>query len=244
MNRNILLDVAESLEKEKLIAETKEKDVMIRHYLITENDKKTIHEEAGDYFVFSFDDMVLYEEKESLKKVLKKTLKTFLKKYHKGGTILFIGLGSKNILGDSFGPKVLNNLIATNAYNDFLILPKVALFTPDTTNKTGISSYKLIEMVVNHLKPDLIILVDSFTTNHFKNLNRTLEVNDCGICFANQLRSNKEITRKTFNIPLLSIGYPTMFKMHKTYLNHFRLEKDLNIMSEVVASAFNELLFD
>ena len=111
MNRNILLDVAESLEKEKLIAETKEKDVMIRHYLITENDKKTIHEEAGDYFVFSFDDMVLYEEKESLKKVLKKTLKTFLKKYHKGGTILFIGLGSKNILGDSFGPKVLNNLI-------------------------------------------------------------------------------------------------------------------------------------
>ena len=29
MNRNILLDVAESLEKEKLIAETKEKDVMI-----------------------------------------------------------------------------------------------------------------------------------------------------------------------------------------------------------------------
>lgn len=54
MNRNILLDVAESLEKEKLIAETKEKDVMIRHYLITENDKKTIHEEAGDYFVFFF----------------------------------------------------------------------------------------------------------------------------------------------------------------------------------------------
>lgn len=41
---------------------------------------------------FSFDDMVLYEEKESLKKVLKKTLKTFLKKYHKGGTILFIGI--------------------------------------------------------------------------------------------------------------------------------------------------------
>ena len=71
MNRNILLDVAESLEKEKLIAETKEKDVMIRHYLITENDKKTIHEEAVDYFVFSFDDMVLYEQKESLKKVLK-----------------------------------------------------------------------------------------------------------------------------------------------------------------------------
>lgn len=242
MNRKILLDVASILGKEKLIGSFKEKDVLINHYLLLEKDKKVTGEEAGDYFLFSFDDRVLYEEQEVLKKVFKKTLKSFLKKYHKGGPILFLGLGAKDILGDSFGPKVLDNLIATNAYNDFLTIPKVALFSPDTQSKTGISSFRLIEMVIRSLKPDIIILIDSFKTNHFESLNRTLEVNDCGICLASKLRSNKEISRKTFDIPVLTVGYPTMFTFHKTYLNHYLLEKDIHIMAKVVSEAFNELI--
>lgn len=241
MNHKILLDVASTLGKEKLIGLSKEKDVLIKHYLLLEKDKKMTGEEAGDYFLFSFDDRVLYEE-EVLKKVLKKTLKSFLKKYHKGGPILFLGLGAKDILGDSFGPRVLDNLIATNSYNDFLTIPKVALFSPDTQSKTGISSFRLIEMVVRSLKPDIIILIDSFKTSRFENLNRTLEVNDCGICLASELRSNKEISRKTFDIPLLTVGYPTMFTFHKTYLNHYLLEKDINIMAKIVSEAFNELI--
>ena len=84
---------------------------------------------------------------------------------------MFVGLGNSSILGDSFGTKVLSRLIATNQYNDFLTIPKVALFTPETTAKTGISSFKLIEMVVGYLRPDVIVLVDSFITNQEKYLN-------------------------------------------------------------------------
>ena len=177
-----------------------------------------------------------------MEKVFQKTFKTFLAKYHKGGTILFVGLGNSSILGDSFGTKVLERLIATNQYNDFLTIPKVALFSPETTNKTGISSFRLIEMVVKDLKPDVIILLDSFVTNQTKLLNRTIEINDCGIIFADQLRSNKTITRETFHIPVLSIGYPTLLKLHKTYLERYSLEEDLEIVTSLIAQSINHII--
>ena len=242
MKQNLLLDAGLSLEKEHLIGTKKEKNVIIKHYLLTEQDEKIYHNRKGDYFTISFDDRALYENSKSIEKVFQKTFKTFLAKYHKGGTILFVGLGNSSILGDSFGVEVLNKLIATNQYNDFLTIPKVALFSPETTNKTGISSFRLIEMVVKDLKPDVIILLDSFITTQTKHLNRTIEINDCGVIFADQLRSNKVINQKTFQIPVLSIGFPTLLKYHKTYLEKFSLEEDLEIISKIISHSINHII--
>ena len=242
MKQNLLLDAGVSLEKEHLIAEKKEKNVHIKHYVLKEKDEKIYRNRKGDYFTISFDDQVLYENSKSIEKVFQKTFKTFLAKYHKGETILFVGLGNSSILGDSFGTKVLERLIATNQYNDFLTILKVALFSLETTNKTGISSFRLIEMVVKDLKPDVIILLDSFVTNQTKLLNRTIEINDCGIIFADQLRSNKTITRETFHIPVLSIGYPTLLKLHKTYLERYSLEEDLEIVTSLIAQSINHII--
>ena len=94
-------------------------------------------------------------------------------------------------------------------------------------------------MVVNHLKPDVIILLDSFVTHNVSNLNRTIEINDCGIIFADQLRSNKIIDKTTFNIPVLSIGCPTLLKQKESFLSKFNLEEDLTIISKIIANAIN-----
>lgn len=239
MKQNLFLDAGESLEKEKLISTKKEKNVVIKHFLVKEENKKI---SKGDYITISFDDTIIYKNSKALEKIFGKTLKTFLAKYHKGGTILFVGLGNSSVLGDSFGPKVLNELIATNQYNDFLTIPKVALFAPETTNKTGISSFKLIEMVVSYLKPDIIILLDSFTTKEEKYLNRTIEINDCGIIFADQLRSNRKITKDTFQIPVLSIGYPVLLKLNNTYVSKYTLDKDIEIISNLVSSSINQII--
>jgi len=242
MKQNLILDAGISLEKEKLIAKKKEKNVEVKHFLIAEEDSKMIKRNKGDYFTISFDDEVLYKNEKSLEKVFEKTFKTFLAKYHKGGTILFVGLGNSSILGDSFGVKVVSELIATNQYNDFLTIPKVALFTPETTSKTGISSFKLIEMVVGLLKPDVIILIDSFVTNQSKFLNRTIEINDCGVIFADQLRSNKIIDKNTFQIPVLSIGCPTLLKLEKTYFSKYTLENDLKILTNLLSNSINRIV--
>ena len=242
MKQNFILDAGKSLETENLINSKKEKDVIIKHFLLTEKDEKTFQNRKGDYFTISFTKDILYENKLVLEKIFKKTFRAFLHKYHKGGTILFIGLGNSSVLADSFGVKVVNKLIATNQYNDFLTMPKVALFCPETTNKTGISSLRLIEMVVKDLKPDVLVLIDSFVTTSATHLNNSLEINDCGIIFADQLRSNKIINYKTFHIPVLSIGFPALLKFHKSYLASVSLNQDLDLISDIVSKSINQII--
>ncbi len=241
MKQNLVLDAAKQNKKENLIAKKKEHGIEIKHFFMKE--EKRFETTNKDYFTISFDDKVLYQEAKALEKIFCKTLKAFLSKYHKGKTILFVGLGNSSISGDSFGVKVLEQLIATNQYNDFLTIPKVALFTPDTINKTGISSFKLIEMVVGYLRPDVIILIDSFVTKERKYLNRTIEINDCGIIFADQLRSNKKIDEKTFHIPVLSIGCPFLYEIQKEeYLTKDTLDEDMKRISQIVANSINHMI--
>ncbi len=243
MKQNFILDAGIPPEKEKLISKKKEKNLIMKHFLITEKDEKNWKTKKGDYYTIHFDDSIIYKRKEDLQKNFAKIFKTFLAKYQHTGPILFIGLGNSSLLADSFGVKVVNNLIATNNYNDFLTIPKVALFTPETTNKTGISSFKLIEMVVNHLNPDVIVLIDSFLTKELKYINRSIELNDCGIIFANELRSNKKIDKETFSVPVLSIGLPTIWKNENMMVTKYNLDMDLSILSEVIANAIKQILF-
>ena len=242
MKQNLFLDAALPLEKNYLIESKKEKNVIIKHYYVKEEKNYKIKHDKGDYFTISFDDIIMYQEINSLEKIVKKILKMFLKKYHKGGTILILGLGNSSVLGDSFGVKSLSKIIATNHYNDIYTIPKVALFSPETTNKTGISSFKLISMVVNDLKPDVIILLDSLVTENMNYINRTLEINDCGIVYADALKDNKCINKKTFGIPVLTIGYPTLWNCKKAYFTKLNLEEDLVIMSDLISRAINQII--
>ena len=242
MKQNLFIDAAIPLEKNYLIESHKERNVLVKHYYVKEEYDHKIKHDKGDYFSIFFDDIVIYQEIKSLERIVKKIVKMFLKKYHKGGTILVLGLGNSSILGDSFGVKSLSKMIATNHYNDIYTIPKVALFSPETTNKTGISSFKLISMVVNDLKPDIIILIDSLVTSNVNYVNRTIEINDCGIIYADALKDNKCINRKTFGIPVLSIGYPTLWNCKKAYYAKLNLEEDLKIVSDLVSRIINQII--
>lgn len=240
MKQQFILDSAKDFEDKVLIYEQQKKNIIIKHFLLnTKNGTK----EKGDYFTVTFDDKVMQSSIDDLKNIFKKTLKAYYKKYYKGGRILFIGLGNPSVIGDSFGPKVLENLIATNAYNDFLTIPKVALFIPDVVAKTGIPSLKVIEMLISYSQPDFLVLVDSFTTTNNKYLNHNLEINDCGMIFQEETRSNKMITSKTFNTPVLSIGYTTLLKKKDAYYTKYTLERDLSLIVDMVSKTIKEILF-
>ena len=234
MKQQLILDSAKDFDDKVLIYEQQKKNIIIKHFLLN---AKTGLKEKGDYFTVTFDDKVMQNSTQELKNIFKKSFKAYYKKYYKGGCVLFIGLGNPSVIGDSFGPKVLDNLIATNAYNDFLTIPKVALFVPDVVAKTGIPSLKVL------LQPDFLVLVDSFTTTNDKYLNHNLEINDCGIIFQEETRSNKMITSKTFNTPVLSIGYTTLLKRKYAYYTKYSLERDLSLIVDIVSKSIKEILF-
>lgn len=240
MKQFLILDAAEISKKDSILIKKKTaNEQTICHYHILKSLEKNIKRKEGDYFTIEFSSEALKNNK-LLKKEMKKILSKFLKKYHHESPILIIGLGNPNLLVDSLGSNVTDKLIATNQYNDFLTIPKVALFNPDVTSKTGISSHKLIDLLVKDLKPDLMIIIDSLATNSIKNLNRVIEISDAGIIPGSAIRANKEINKDTFHIPILSIGVPLLYQTKNNLLESIYLKEEMNILSEIIASSLNE----
>lgn len=240
MKQILFLDAAATCKDKKiLIQKKKSKDQTICHYHVLEKNKKELKRDPGDYFTIQFTDEILNKKSNQIEKEIEKVITSFLKKYHKNKPILVVGLGNSDILVDSFGSKVTNQMIATNQYNDFLTIPKVALINPEVMGKTGISSYKLIRLVVEDIKPDIMIIIDSLATKEINTLNRAIEINDTGIIPGSALRTNKEINKKTFGIPILSIGIPFLYQNQELLFESIYLKTDLEKLSEIIANSLN-----
>ena len=109
------------------------------------------------------------------------------------------------------------------------------------TDKTGIDSFSLIKMLVENLKPQMILMIDSLATKEESYLNSAIEINDTGIIPGSALNSAKEINKKTFNIPVISLGVPCALEINKKFYTSVYIEEVLAHSSTVLASAINDL---
>lgn len=242
MKPKLFLDVGiDKIEDKYKVEEKKTSIFKTTHYVVKKEIKKEIKREIGDYFVVEFSFEHLLTKSNVLIKETERILKSFLKKYRKTRKLLVIGLGNKNILADALGVLTTDKVIATNHYGDFLTIPKIALFTPSITEKTGISSFKLIEMVVHDLKPDVIIAIDSLSTRNENYLNRAIEINDTGIIPGSALNSSKEINNKTFGIPVIAIGVPLCLEQNKKFYTSVVIHEVLEASSNIIAKSLNNL---
>lgn len=242
MKQKLFLDVGlDRIDAKYKLEEKKASSFKTIHYVVAKETKKEIKKEVGDYFVMQFTYENLLTKTNLLTKEVERILKLFLKKYQKTKKVLVVGLGNKNVDGDALGVITTDKVIATNQYTDFLTIPKIALFTPSVTEKTGINSFKLIEMVVMDIKPDVIILIDSLATNKEEYLNSAIEINDTGIIPGSALNSSKEISHKTFGIPVLSIGIPLCLELHKKFYTSVFIHEVMEAASNIIASSLNNI---
>ena len=173
--KKVFMDVSKVLADNKFkIDEKKYRGYQIRHFCVDYKSEKLIKRIRGDYYTITFDYISMHQKAKMIKKEFMKILKELLNNL-KATDPLIIGLGNSQVLCDSLGVTTTNKIMATNHFTDFLNLPKVAIFNPEVTEKTGISSFSLIEMVVKKLKPSMIIMIDSLATsnkcylnNHFQ----------------------------------------------------------------------------
>ncbi len=217
------------------------KDITINHFKVDPHNEKLIKRIKGDYYCLNFDFVTLHTRKALIEKELKKILKILFA--NKETKPLIIGLGNSSILCDTLGVKTTSKVMATNHFTDFLNMPEVALFNPEVTEKTGISSFSLIEMVVKKLKPSVIIMIDSLATANPTYLNNCLEINNVGIIPSSSLKDNKKIDQTTFNIPLIAIGVPLVLEANKQLYTTPNVEEIINLTSDIISSALNNLFF-
>ncbi len=242
MKQKLFLDVGmDRIDTKYKLEEKKTSSFKTTHYVVAKETKKEIKKEVGDYYVTQFTYETLLTKTNLITKEVERIVKLFLKKYQKTKKVLIVGLGNKLVDGDALGVITTDKVIATNQYVDFLTLPKIALFTPSVTEKTGINSFKLIEMVVQDLKPDVIILIDSLATKSEEYLNSAIEINDTGIIPGSALNSSKEISHKTFGIPVLSIGAPLCLELHKKFYTSVFVHEVMEATSNIISSSLNNL---
>lgn len=243
MKQKLFLDVAKRLEKDDSyhLEEKRHRHYIVNHFKVEASNQKKIGRELGDYYTIRFKENILFQEAKLLTKEVRKILDKMIKGYHNLGTTLVIGLGNSSVISDALGPSVTNKVMATNHYDDFLTIPKVALFVPEVIGKTGISSFKLISMVVSDLKPDTIIIIDSLATSIKEQLNAAIEISDAGIIPGSALKDNKEINRNTFHIPVIAIGIPTIFDANDTLYTTPNVSYVVEQSSIIIANALNSL---
>ena len=237
------MDAASIIEDNLMkLDEVKYKNYKVVHFKVTKDNEKKLKRIKGDYFVINFDYFTLNKYSKSVKKELIKILKTFFKDRNPTKPLI-IGLGNSNVLCDSLGIKTTNKVMATNHFKDFLKMPKVALFNPEVVEKTGISSYSLIEMVVKSLKPTVIIMIDTLATDKQEYLNNCIEVNDTGIVPGSAIKDNKKIDKNTFGIPVIAIGVPLVMMQEKMLYTTPKVGDVIDITSNIISDALNDLFF-
>lgn len=229
-------------DKAYQIDERKTNGIVINHFKVDEENEKDIKRIKGDYYSIHFDQVTIQTREKVIKKELLKILKVFFQN-DKLTKPLIIGLGNSSILCDSLGVHVTNKVMATNHFTDFLNLPKVALFNPEVTEKTGIRSYRLIEMVVKDLKPTVIIMIDSLVTNQRDYLNYSIEINNTGIIPGNAIHDNKKIDQSTFGVSVIAIGVPLVLEQDKSFYTSPNVGEVVELTSKIISDALNDLFF-
>ncbi len=241
--KKVFMDASHIIQDNLMkLDEIKYKNYKVNHFKVTTDNEKKLKRIKGDYFVIGYEYKDINKIGKGIKKELMKILRLFFKDMNPAKPLI-IGLGNSGIVCDSLGVNTTNKVMATNHFTDFLNLPKVALFNPLVTEKTGISSYSLIEMVVKKLQPTVIIMIDTLATNNDEYLNNCLEINNTGIIPGSAIKDNKKIDASTFNIPVIAIGVPLVLDKDKHLYTSVNASEVVDSMSDIISGALNDLFF-
>ena len=169
--------------------------------------------------------------------------------------ILIIGLGNNDIINDSLGPCVVQKLLVTRGLN---YQPEVSVFSPNVFSNTGIETRDIVKSMVDIVKPELVLLIDSLATLSISRLCTCFQIIEEGITPGNaNFKKNKKIDKNFLGVKkIISIGVPMLIyaesivKQNKTsndlkdlILSPCDVKKNIEILSEIISKALNLAIF-
>lgn len=218
-NYNLHTDLIMELVDEKNYIDTKEiDDITITNVNVNNKISKKINKKDGVYVTISFNDITDYDTREKVGKIFEKEIKKLLKKMDikEDDKCLIIGLGNIKSTPDALGPLTIQNIVVTkhlftlntNIKEGFR---NVSVITPGVMGTTGIETGDIIKAVVDVVKPDFVITIDSLAALSIDRVNKTIQMTDTGIYPGSGIGNyRKEISKDTLGIPVIAIGVPTV----------------------------------
>jgi len=165
------------------------------------------------------------------------------------------GLGNPNVTADSLGVKTAQKVFATAHLNEIeefaeLKLRDVCVIEPGVKARTGIDTAQQLKYIVKGVKPDCFIVIDSLSCADRKRLARTIQITDTGILQGSGMNINRaEISRKTFGVPVIAIGVPTVMVMNDNaegskplFVVPYDIDNVISHYARVISVAINNTL--
>jgi len=139
-------------------------------------------------------------------------------------SVLVVGIGNRNILADSFGPRTVDKVEVTT----HLIergrseLRAVNAICPGTTGQTGLVTLRIIQALVKEVNPSCVIVVDAICTDDLERMATTIQMNDTGISPGLGLgMAQTKINKDSLGVPVYAIGVPTVVEVASIMIGCF-----------------------
>lgn len=190
--------------------------------ITNENGEKSLSKKIGDYITIETKDIRYLEDKEEneLVKIVSDELKNLIKgkeKSNEKSSILIVGLGNEYITPDALGPKVVKNINITrhvlNIAGDIANSNQrsVCAIMPGVLGTTGIETFEIVKSVVDRIKPDIVIAIDSLASSSMHRIGNTIQLSDTGITPGAGVRNKREgLNYESLNVPVIALGVPTV----------------------------------
>ena len=200
-----------------------EKLKVTRVEITNKNGEKAIGKPIGNYVTIDMKNLKLAEDEDIQKasEVVANELKKIIELHtDKHGDILVVGLGNIYVTPDALGPKVINEIDVTRHIIKYL--PQfvdddtrpVSAISPGVLGTTGIETIEILKGIVDNIHPKLLIAIDALASRSIERISSTIQISDTGIVpGAGVGNTRQEISQKTLNIPVVSIGIPTVVEL-------------------------------
>ncbi|MBP3255170.1 MAG: GPR endopeptidase [Clostridia bacterium] len=206
-------------EQEKISDKIK----VTRVKVLNEEGEKSIGKKIGDYITIDINKINVLEddEKEEASKVLANELKKLIEdQIQAKDEILIVGLGNEEVTPDALGPKTIKNIEITRhilkylpQYIDENARP-VSAIAPGVLGTTGIETVEVVQGVVEHTKPKLLIVIDALASRSIERISSSIQISNTGIVpGAGVGNTRKELTKESLGIPVIALGIPTVVEL-------------------------------
>lgn len=129
--------------------------------------------------------------------------------------IVITGLGNRTVTPDALGPRTAEKVFVTRHvlehFPDAFDFPvfSVSSVEPGVLGSTGIETYELVKGLIDRIKPDAIIAVDSLASRRAARISTTIQLSDTGIdpgSGVGNLRAG--LNKDSLGVPVIAVGVP------------------------------------
>ena len=214
---DLVADIVSKDEKVNVTEEIYEENrIKVSNIKIDSDTSKLINKKEGFYTTIYFDDITDHTNYKNVKEIFIKELQKILEKENitKNSSCTIIGLGNDKSTPDALGSKTVENIIVTKHIYDLTGTLEegyriVSSFTPGVMGTTGIETSDILESLINKVKPNFIIVIDSLASDSIDRVTKTIQITNAGINPGSGIgNKRKEISKETLNIPVIAIGVP------------------------------------